>query len=120
MTTAPYLLFDSDGDDLQVFRTLDALTRYVESPDLANYLVVDACGRTIALSTNSVTVPGRNGVAAVDVLPVIASATGERLDEVAMAERLRTRLRKYGIAVSGDESAQVLLPMLVVAAGYTD
>ena len=86
MTTgqAPFILVQ-EGEIL-LFRSLDALARYVEAPDLAGARAYDSEGRAVLLS--SPPVKKRFGV--VSVPPVTASVTDHQ-----QHDELREVLRNY-------------------------
>jgi hypothetical protein len=44
----PFLLLE--GGDINLFKTLEAMARYVESPDIDSYLAVDSTGTIMILS----------------------------------------------------------------------
>jgi hypothetical protein len=112
---APFLLFD--GSDVCLFRTIESLAAYVESPDVANYLAIDSSGRVVRLEPSTASQGSRIGL--VSVLPVMATLSTDVVDEAQLRGRLVQFLRQ--LTGEGDETATVeqLVREVEKRVGYT-
>jgi hypothetical protein len=116
MTTgqAPFILVHEG--EISLFRSLDALARYVEAPDLAGARAFDSEGRVVLLSSP----PVKKRFGFVSVPPVTAWITDDlKRDE------LREALRNYVVDRAGlpedalcDDSLAELVRRALSIAGY--
>lgn len=87
----PIILFD-DGD-ISLFNSIEALSLYVESPDVERYMATDSSGHLIRLEPS--TLAGRSRVGIVPVEPVTATLTTHVLEEAQFRRRLVEFLRRF-------------------------
>ena len=113
---APFLLFD-DGD-ICLFRTIEALASYVESPDATGYLATDSKGRIIQLMP--ATSPQRSRVGIVSVQPVTATPTAEFIEQRELRERLRLFLHQMAVEFDENAGMDELMRQLERRIGYTN
>lgn len=113
---APFLLFD-DGD-ICLFRTIEALASYVESPDATSYLATDSKGRIIRLKP--ATSPQRSRVGIVTVQPVTATLTAEFIEQRDLRERLQLFLDQTAVEYDENAGMDELMRQLECRIGYTD
>jgi hypothetical protein len=113
---APFLLFD-DGD-ICLFRTIEALASYVESPDTTRYLATDSKGRIVRLTPT--TSPRRSNVGIVSVQPVTATPTTELVEQGQLCESLRLFLYKTAVEFDDGAGMDELIRQLECRIGYTD
>lgn len=113
----PYILFDSG--DVSLFRSLEALGAYVESPDIDGYLATDCGGRIVRLASSTSDARTKGPGLIVPVGPVTASLSEERLEP----DEMRSRLIRFLQAVSAQPDQSMSLAHLVVlleqTIGYT-
>jgi hypothetical protein len=117
LMNSPFLLIE--GGDLNFFRTLHGLTRYVESPDIDAYLAVDSAGLKVELTAEPPQGDAsRFGLAA--VVPVKASVTGELVDQAMLRDRLVNFLRSLQVEVDEGATLRQVWEMAVNKTGFVD
>lgn len=112
-----YLLIE--GGDLSFFRTLPGLARYVESPDIDAYLVVDSSGYRIELTAERQE-GGLPKFGLVPVVPVKAKLTKGYVDRAVLRDRLVKFLKALNIEIAADATVEQLWEVALNRVGFTD
>lgn len=115
--TQPYLLID--GEDLTFFRSVDALARHVESPDIDDYVAVDGRGCKVELSAIN-RKPRTKTFGVTSVTPVMASSSNQPMDQGELREHLMRFLSRWNEPVAGPASCDELMARAAQRAGFAD
>jgi hypothetical protein len=113
---ASFLLFDRD--DVSLFKTVEALAAYVESPDLEGYLATDSGGRIVRLEPSTQAKCSRVGL--VSVMPVKATLTIDVVAESQLRGRLLSYLHQLGALVDETSPVEKLVREIEERIGYTE
>lgn len=107
-------IFLIDHGDISAFSSPEDLEMYVESPDIADYLVFDAAGRQLELHS----ITGRRGsVVDIDSVRLVAVFGMPQTD--LLRNSLKSFLNRLDIPTSDHDELPELIKTFVEVVGYT-
>jgi hypothetical protein len=112
----PFLLLE--GGDINLFKTLEAMARYVESPDIDSYLAVDSTGTIVILSAEQ-TGDAVQTVGLIPITRVSATPSAQTVNRTQLHDRLLKYLLSVGINVERTSSLEEVVRQIQNKVGFT-